>query len=215
MENNLFYKKIKSISSGCRTLDDALFICNNTNLNKFEKDLTLSIIHSMKYHNILDIKTMLKYINEMNNYKYKEDCYDLINNIMQKTNEAVQIKTFQRIANLKPSRPQYVTLKDIRDKNIIMPQKCPHCHHMCYGSDDTSYIICGYTHTGYDWEGCGKDWCFKCGKILCKSWENDQLYLPINRIHDKTCCKKHAKINNKNYLDDYCQCNTNYVVDLY
>jgi len=211
MNNIIFYKKIKSMSAGCRTFDDALFICNNNNLTKLEKELVYSIIHSMKFYNVLDIKSMLKYINEINNYKYKEDCYDLIDNIMKKTNDPAQIKTFQRITNIKPFRPQYITLKEIKEKTILVPKECPHCSHICYGSDDTTYIICGYTQNGYDWEGCGKDWCFKCNKILCKSWDTDQLYLPINRIHDSMCCKKHAKNNNKNYSEEYCQCNANIV----
>ena len=214
MNNNIFYKKIKSISSGCKTLDDALFICNNNDLNKMEKEILFSILHSKKYNNdILDIKSMFKYINEINEYKYKEDSYEFIDKISKKTNDPAQIKTFQRIANMKPNRPQYITITEIRKRNIMIPKKCPHCNHICYGTDDTTYLICGYTQSGYDWEGCGKDWCFKCGKILCKSWDNDQLYLPINRVHDKTCCKKHAKNNKKKFPDDYCQCNSNYIIE--
>jgi hypothetical protein len=209
MDNILFYKKLKSLSSGCRTFDDAIFICNNNNLNKLEKELVNSIIHSMKFYNVLDIKSMLKYINIMNNYKYKEDCFDLLDNIIKKTNDPAQIKTFQRIANIKPFKPQYITINDIKNKHLLIEKHCPHCNHLCSGSDDTSYIICGYTQNGYDWEGCGKDWCFNCNKILCKSWENDKLYLPINRIHDDTCCNLHAKNNNKQYIEDYCQCSIN------
>ena len=60
------------------------------------------------------------------------------------------------------------------------------------------------TKNGYDLKGCGRDWCFKCEKILCKLWEQDSLFLEMNRYHTKDCCKKHSIKNNKNYEKDYC-----------
>ena len=48
---------------------------------------------------------------------------------------------------------------------------------------DTDYAICGYneeTNEGYDWNGCGCDWCFKCGKILCKKWQANDLFILTN-----------------------------------
>ena len=78
--------------------------------------------------------------------------------------------------------------------------------------NDVPYIICGYSsNRGFDWKGCGNDWCFLCGKKLCKSWNVDRLYSKINRFHDDRCCKIHSLKTNSNYLTDYCQCNNFYV----
>lgn len=207
------YKKIKYIISGCRTLDDAIMMCQLFNLNKKEKDLITSVINSIRYDSqVMDIKTFFSNIKEINNCRYQEEAYDIINTLIKKTADPVQIRTFQRLAKTKQNRPQYVSLKEIRENNAnhIITKQCPHCAHSCAGTRDTDYIVCGYTDHGYDWGGCGCDWCFKCEKILCKSWEADQLFLPINRIHTEKCCKKHAAKNNNNYSNDYCQCTSNY-----
>ena len=44
--------------------------------------------------------------------------------------------------------------------------------------NNIEYVICGYINSnkGYDWNGCGKDWCAKCNKMLCKSWDLNQLW---------------------------------------
>jgi hypothetical protein len=211
--NNIDFNKIKYILSGCKTLDDAIMICNMFNFNKKDNDIIMSIINAMKFdNNIIDINSMLKYIKEVNDCKYKEDVYDILDNLFKKTNDPVQIRTLQRFTCLKQNKPHYITMKELREKNaeILISKRCPHCGHICSYTSDTTYTICGYTDNGYDWEGCGCDWCFKCDKILCKNWENDQLYLPINRSHDKKCCKKHASLHKKKYPDDYCQCPTSF-----
>ena len=93
------------------------------------------------------------------------------------------------------------------DENYLS-KNCPHCSNNCKGSIDTTYIICDYDDplVGFKWNGCGKDWCFFCGKKLCKQWNEDKLYNDENRIHNKECCKKMAKKNGENYEEQYCQC---------
>lgn len=209
------YNKLKYIISGCRTLDDAVAMCHIFILSKQEKDLMTSIINSKRYDNqTLDLKNMIIQIKEINNCKYREDAYDLINIAMKKTCDAVQIRTLQRLANLKQSKPQFISLKEIRDRNAsqIITKQCPHCGHNCSGTRETEYLMCGYTENGYDLIGCGRDWCFNCEKILCKSWENDQLFIPINRTHDNKCCKKHSVQYKNDYPRDYCQCNLSYKI---
>lgn len=85
-------------------------------------------------------------------------------------------------------------------------KNCPHCGLVFNNIRGNQYIICGYTgnHKGYDWKGCKRDWCFTCGKKLCKVWDFDELYDEDNRFHD-TCCIKYAKMN-KLSKDDFCSC---------
>lgn len=94
------------------------------------------------------------------------------------------------------------------DQNLVT-KNCPHCSKECTLPTGTEYTICGYTNskTGYDLVGCGKDWCFECGKMLCKKWDIHQLFLDTNKHHDSECCKQHARDNNRIYEIDYCQCN--------
>ena len=92
-------------------------------------------------------------------------------------------------------------------------KNCPHCYHVMNMLENTTYVICGYTspNQGYDWNGCGKDWCFQCSKMLCKSWEMNALHLQMNRNHDDECCSKHAQNNSHKYPEDYCHCNNIHV----
>ena len=113
---------------------------------------------------------------------------------------------------LKQSNQQYIQDKlekqeEINTQNLVTKQ-CPHCLKNCTLSSDSEYTICGYINskTGYDLVGCGKDWCFKCGKMLCKKWDIDQLFLAPNKHHDSECCKQHAKDNGRIYEIEYCQC---------
>jgi hypothetical protein len=210
------YNKIKYIISGCRTFDDALLMCQPFDFNKQEKDLIHSVINVKQYNNIIDIRTFLKLMDEINELKYKDDAYETINQIMKRTTDTIQLKTLMRIANTKQIKPYFISLKEKAHENNIntITKKCPHagCKHEHIGNKNTDYVICGYTiNDGYDWKGCGRDWCFKCEKILCKSWDSDQLFLQFNRIHDQKCCKKHAHNNNNNYPNEYCHCDADYI----
>ena len=59
-----------------------------------------------------------------------------------------------------------------KNKISLYRAKCPHCMHVNIINERTTYSICGYNDImiGYDWEGCGRDWCVTCGKKLCKKW---------------------------------------------
>ncbi len=136
-----------------------------------------------------------------------------------KDNNNVQYRTLMRIAKNKKAvfekdprnRPPFMR----KDKsNSLVVKYCPHsnCGKPYRGTNETKYVICGYEndHRGYDWVGCRQDWCFACGKMLCKLWEKHQLDVDCNRIHDSECCKKHAVDNKRIYLTDYCQCENKY-----
>lgn len=213
---NLFnqYNKLKYNILGSKTKEDAYFI-----LEKYRPDtkcynLMSSLVNGKKYDHALDNETMKKYISDIFSIKYKEDAYESISQILPQTSDIAQIKTFTRIADMKSNRPQYISLKEIkkRNKENIITKKCPHCAYKCSMPKDTVYIVCGYSDSGYDWEGCGKDWCFKCGKMLCKNWDQDQLYLPTNRFHNSKCCKKHSIQFGHSYPENYCRCSNAFVI---
>lgn len=206
-----FYNKYKHIMSGMRTIEDCYLIMEKSNLTIINKKILLSMIEGKKIEKCIDYILMKEIVRDLYNYKYREEAYAQIPLIMNKTNNLAQIKTFTRIANSKPLKPPFISIREINTNVSNISKPCPHCSHICTAPKFSEYIICGFGNNGYDWEGCGKDWCFKCGKILCKSWENDMLFIEENRCHNMECCKHHAHSNNKTYPDDYCQCNNDYV----
>jgi hypothetical protein len=200
------YREFKYIISGCRTLFDAIYFGDlYTKRHPEMKELVNNIINGKRYEKILCFKNMKMLSEKILEEKYREDAEDLINyNAIDKT-DLTQIKTLMRLARNKPSKPYEI--KKINPK--LIDKRCPHCSKINTYDMNKSYIICGYTddHVGYDWHGCGKDWCFKCDKMLCKTWDKNSLFITANRYHNSECCKKHAKENNKNYIEEYCQCN--------
>ena len=110
------------------------------------------------------------------------------NNPMWKGGITKEIKLLRMSAILKIWREKVF----MRDKFTCQNPNCPHCNNKNYGSIGSPYMICGYTPRGFDWKGCGKDWCFRCEKLLCKKWEINSLHFELNRIHTDECCSKHA-----------------------
>jgi len=202
------YNKLKYNILGSKTKEDAHFLLDKFKLDTKCYNLMLSIINSKKYDHALDNEMMKRYIHDLIACKYKEDSYELISCMLSQTSDVAQARTFTRIADMKPNRPQFISLSELRHRNKEnnITKKCPHCGYKCSQGKSTIYVVCGYGESGYDWEGCGKDWCFKCGKMLCKMWEQDQLYLPTNRFHDSKCCKKNAITNGCKYPENYCKC---------
>lgn len=227
MNNNKKYIEFKNILSGCRTILDAfyfgdLYIKRNPEM----RGLVYSMINGKRYDdNTTDYKTISNMLISLDKCVYEDDANQLLKLTSFKHFDKIQTRAFNRIINSKPGKPskysnqtsKIITLQLV-DKNILpkdsikstIIKKCPHCNHDCVAKHDDTYVICGYTDDkiGYDHIGCKKDWCFKCEKILCKSWDIDKLYVDKNRSHNEECCKKHAKEYNKNYIDDYCQCIT-------
>ena len=210
MNINNKYNEFKHILSGCRTCLDAyyfgdLYIKRNPEM----KDIVMSMINGKRYDNIMDCKTMIDFMETINKCTYQDEAEKFIDITSTKQFDPAQSKTLKRIANSKQLRN--ISFKSIKPNIIKLNmtiKECPHCGHNCIGDNKTKYIICGYSDTkkGYDLEGCGKEWCFKCGKILCKSWNEHKLFNENNRIHNNVCCKEHSIIHNKIYPNDYCQC---------
>jgi len=178
-------KKYKPIMRSLYTLSDQDYFCKKiideeTTIKASEKDAIHHLLFSLRS----DIKKDIGIV----------DMYNMNN--LRKTDDDAQFKTLLRLSKI------------TKEKNILLDlitKKCPHCGSLFNGTSDTKYVICGYNEGGYDWLGCKKDWCFKCGKKLCKSWDDDILYEERNRIHNKDCCLRFA-IEHKIDVCEMCQC---------
>jgi hypothetical protein len=197
------YEEVRNILSGCRTISDAKYFCEYYNDKYPEmRNIIKSMIEGKMYSNILDIDNMFRICNLINVCDNMEDSVEIIKT-NQKQLDDIQLSVLYKIASKKPNKPA------INNADLVkVTKKCPHCGTETRLPEDTEYVVCGFNNSkiGYDWVGCKKDWCFRCGKMLCKSWYEDKLFNKINRLHNSECCKKHAKLTGRKYPDDYCQC---------
>jgi len=197
------YHEFRYILSGCRTIYDAIYFAElYSNQYSETKELVTNIVHGKRYEKILSFKNIKMLIEKINELKYREDAEEIIKYNTSDNSDQIQLTTLMRLARNKPSRPAPVKTNQIE-------KRCPHCSRVNLYDPEKTYIICGYVddRIGYDWNGCGKDWCFKCNKMLCKVWDKNSLFILSNRYHNSECCKRHAKETNRNYLEEYCQCN--------
>jgi hypothetical protein len=199
-------EEFKYILSGCRTIIDALYFAELYSKDKSEdnKNLIISMVYGEPYNNIMDLSSLREILNNMTNVMIENN-----DNVNIYINDVLQTRIFIRISNIINKKCTKVYTK----KNKSIKKYCPHCSRKYISSITSEYVICGLEDekNGFNWDGCGKDWCFKCEKKLCKIWSSDKLFLNINRCHDEECCKIHSKLNKNNYLFDYCQCKNLFV----
>lgn len=201
------YKDFSYILSGCRTIIDAYFFADKyINKNPEMKQIILSMINGKRYDSILDFNKIKFMIEQITKHKYSDDINEILNQCdielnIPKIYDTIQTKTFTRIMNSKIQKTNHI-------EPATLLKNCPHCNHNYIGNINSTYVVCGYSNsrTGFDYEGCGKDWCFACGKMLCKNWGENQLYNKNNRTHDEYCCKTHSIEHNNSYPNDYCMC---------
>lgn len=208
------YNNFKFLAKCLRSKEDIQMLFNVYSLKIKNKDLIKIIENSLNCYgnkNILGIDSFFDLIEELDKIIYYNDAIEFIENNYNKINDEIQLNTIKRIIDEKPRKIKNISIKEFNlnenDKNKNKITKfCPHCKKKEYGYEDTKYIICGYSKGKYDWIGCGNDWCFKCGKKLCKNWLDDELFIPKNRNHNSYCCKKNAK-KVKEDINNYCFCN--------
>lgn len=191
--------ELKNILEGCHSIIDAHFFRIHYK-NKYPQyeQLINSFIDGYSYFDNIDIISKQEIINDINNCEDRHKAYDIIEKNASKSNDKIFTDCIEKIANNK-------SYKNEEPKDIF--KYCPHCDHKINAPKDTTYIICGYhdSNIGYDQKGCGKDFCFSCGKKLCKNWFQDDLHNELNRVHDDSCCVIKAIENDENY-SNYCQC---------
>lgn len=208
------YNEFKNILNGCQSIGDAKYLAElYLKKNPESKKLVYALLNGKIYSNRYDHKIYRNIMGKVSNCEYQEDCIQLINELYPNKNEAdVQVMTLMRIVNAK--KKMLESEKFIRrTKQNETIKYCPHCSEKYIGILTITHVICGYKDLqhGFDWIGCQKDWCFVCNKKLCKSWNEDKLFLEPNRIHNSECCKQYASKNNESYLSNYCQCHNKYV----
>jgi hypothetical protein len=221
IELDKVYNKYKYLFMGIHTCDDLVLFTNK--IVKYspiseEKNIRF-LINSLsinKYNSeSLGYTELITSLKDINKIEYKEDALEYYDKISKRIKNNIQLTTLMRIVKSKQLRPTFISLKEVKTKEQteFICKKCPHCGHELLASRDTEYVVCGYGYTkiGYDWDGCKKDWCFQCNKKLCKTWNINELFFPLNRHHDGKCCKKHARMNGVIYIDTYCQCTNSFV----
>ena len=214
------YIVFNNILNGCKTMLDAFYFAEkiiNTDNNQQYRDLLIGMIHNKKYDKVLDMRTLAHSLSELNNLEYKEDIDDYINTNMKNKIDLIQLNTFMRFSRNKKYKNNFDTKNKVKlnvklfkkneSETVLITKQCPHCGITTRVPQDTSYIICGYSNdsVGYDWSGCGKDWCGRCNKKLCKSWDKDKLFVNTNRTHNKQCCREYAESNLED-INNYCSC---------
>jgi len=175
-------------------------------LSDKNKKLLESYLNNDKYLKRMEIKKFILYLRALDNIEYKDDAIKIADDIKLQTENKSQLNTIDRIIRQKPEKE--------KNKNMrLLSKQCPHCGRQITKMSNETYIICGYSNPskGFDWKGCGKDWCFVCGKKLCKSWNIDTLYDQQNRTHNTKCCKTFANKFKEDYKKDYCHCNNLHV----
>lgn len=220
-----FYNDIINIKDKFNNMDvDKYYQYTNKMYNKYinktddpvEYQLLNSLIYNYMYTKKIQDEEFMNYIKDINKSAYEDKARDILNNIKDMIDDPIQLNTIKRIIKIKPKKPILTSLKDIRDKfdqekDQIIDKICPHCGVLTTSKKNTNYIICGYTQKGFDWKGCGFDWCFSCGKKLCKCWNINHLFNMRNRYHNNRCCINHALKTGSDYYEDYCQCESEFV----
>lgn len=183
-------------------------ICKGNIDNNMEYKLIKSALNSNLYVEKINEIEFFVYIKLLTGLKYRDDAQQFVDEIMRITNDPAQVNTLNRILEKKPYKLNNILISN-NNKNYEVTKPCPHCGNIYKANINKEYVICGYTSKGFDWYGCGYDWCFQCGKMLCKCWNIDQLFNRENRFHNNKCCKNDAKQSEYDYMADYCHCKRN------
>ena len=117
MVNMEQYNILKKIVTKMKTSSDALELIKKFDIDDELSEIIKSIIINNKYETSFSNIQMDKYMYDIYKCKYKEDANELINNLVLQTDDIVQIRTFNRIAQNKPAKPQYITMKDLKNRN--------------------------------------------------------------------------------------------------
>lgn len=191
--------EIKNILEGCHSIIDAhYFRLYYIKIYPQYEKLINSLIDGYSYFDNFDIISKEEIIKDIINCDDRDKAFNIIEKHVTRSNDNFFINCSNKIADRKGIK---------HDDKKIITKCCPHCNHKISAPKDTVYVICGYhdSNLGYDQKGCGKDFCFSCGKKLCKSWFENNLHNELNRYHDDTCCKMKAIDNDEEY-SNYCDC---------
>ena len=84
-------------------------------------------------------------------------------------------------------------------------KQCPWCARWCLKDAACAYVFaCGLETSGtyHVGKGCGKSWCWTCGKKYCTQYYNPTTgeKLPTAKdSHDASCCKQEEGFKEEDY----------------
>jgi hypothetical protein len=85
-------------------------------------------------------------------------------------------------------------------------KQCPWCQRWCLKDDACNYIFaCGLQSGNLGFlvgGGCGKSWCWQCGKKFCGQYVNPQTgmkYPNASDTHNDSCCTKESDFSKETY----------------
>lgn len=187
-------------------MEDIIFLKTKFPLEDYNiiDSITRTNIFINQNMNRIGCVKMKEIIYNLTSFKYRDDCEKYLGTLQSYCKTSEQESIINKIVNSKPYDTNFIEFPKIE-------KPCPHCGKINSASLDTTYIICGVDLNGIvpinNYENyCNNDWCFSCGKRLCKNWFGDELFDEKNRKHTKECCREHARKNDLKYPDDYCQC---------
>jgi hypothetical protein len=201
------YQQYKNLFSGLHTQNDVNYFIRRCPTE--DTEIIQSIIQGLKLENILSLNEIFHILDQLRNCHYKQDVEEIFNQYPHLKNNLFQSTLLTQILE---SYPECLPPKIKTPIIETFTKKCPHCHKDNTASKDIYYIVCGFDPQGLslpDDTGCACDWCFQCGKRLCKNWYYDDLFMVLNQKHNTNCCKLHANKNHLKYPEDYCQCPQN------
>lgn len=96
------YIKFKHILSGCRSIYDSLYFAQDIiNKHPESKLLINGMIHGKTYEKVFDFRNIAYTLNVLNNFEYRNEINDYINNNVKENYDYIQINAFMRIAKNK------------------------------------------------------------------------------------------------------------------
>lgn len=217
--DKLQYKRYKILSSVVTSKADIKQLIDIYASKMSNKSLICILDNDLYSHRndyTIGVDEFMNMLDKLGSYSYRDDARNLVEKIFRRTCDTIQRNSVIRIISRKPPRSNIITMKEVNSRNAcdtdLMEKHCPHCgKREKYQSSAPTYIICGYYDKGFDWVGCGRDWCFRCGKKLCKVWADNELFVKNNRFHNERCCKIAAHKNNESYNKLYCKCSKIYI----
>lgn len=205
------HAQLKAIVEGCCNPTDTIDF-SNYYCRKYPQyaDMINSYFNGAVLLDDMNIKSKQIGLSDVVACNNREDSYDITVDLISRSSDYVYKTTLETLATMKTYKKKVTRIVEKKQHSTRI---CPHCSHIASMPTETTYVICGYSNPcqGYDWKGCGSDWCFACGQKLCKKWESDMLNLQANRNHDTSCCKERAQELKHDYKKDYCQCNNSFV----
>lgn len=91
-----------------------------------------------------------------------------------------------------------------------LAKQCPWCQRWCLKDNACAYIFaCGLDHKNifHKGFGCGKSWCFACGKKYCGQYYNPttgEKLTTAKDIHDSSCCREEEGFSEETYCGGGC-----------